>query len=49
MISEKYYTRVIVGDMSTDIVTRAKQEVKTYVKLDPWKVKYFEPVYGKKL
>uniref|UniRef100_A0A7M5X0B0 Uncharacterized protein n=2 Tax=Clytia hemisphaerica TaxID=252671 RepID=A0A7M5X0B0_9CNID len=34
------------GDLNSEITTRAKQEIKTYTRLDPWKVKYFEPVYG---
>ncbi|KAJ7374161.1 Putative Polycomb group protein asxl2 [Desmophyllum pertusum] len=36
------------GDFMTDMHQRMKQEEERLAKLDPWKAKFFEPVWGKK-
>lgn len=36
------------GDFMTDMQQRMKQEEERQAKLDPWKAKFFEPVWGKK-
>lgn len=36
------------GDFMTDMQQRIKQEEERLAKLDPWKAKFFEPVWGKR-
>ncbi|XP_068679402.1 putative Polycomb group protein ASXL2 [Montipora capricornis] len=36
------------GDFMTDMQQRMKQEEERLAKLDPWKAKFFEPVWGKR-
>uniref|UniRef100_T2M9W9 Putative Polycomb group protein ASXL1 n=1 Tax=Hydra vulgaris TaxID=6087 RepID=T2M9W9_HYDVU len=43
---QDYKDKLLDGEFNSDILQRAKNEVRFQTKLDPWKVKFFEPVYG---
>jgi len=43
---QEFKDKLMDGEFNSDIIQRAKHEVEINNRIDPWKAKFFEPVYG---
>ena len=43
---QEFKDKLMDGEFNSDIIQRAKHEVQINNRIDPWKAKFFEPVYG---
>lgn len=43
---QEFKDKLMDGEFNSDIIQRAKHEVEVNNRVDPWKVRFFEPVWG---